>query len=239
MNETVENPEVHEEPDRWSDTLPSLRHRITFSTERTLAYVSVLDLGRIWERSLSRADVPLRYSQGFHPRPKMQIALPLPTGCGGAAEWLDIWLEEPWNAQQVREALVGKTPRDLTVRDVEPVPEEAPALEQEVVLTEYEVLLRDADRGEVESDVSKLLAAETLLRPKRGRRRHKNYDLRPLVKELRVVDAPGETWDFALGMRLTAEPGATGRPDEVLKALELEGVPYRCTRLRLIMREGD
>lgn len=220
-------------------TAEALRHRITFATERTLAYVSVLDLGRIWERALRRAGVPLRYSQGFHPRPKMQIALPLPTGCGGEAEWLDIWLEVPWSSARVQEALVGKTPRDLTVKKVEPVSEDAPALEQEIDATEYEVLLRDVQPEEVESAVAELLAAETLLRPKRGRRRNKSYDLRPLVTELAVEDPDAASWDVALQMHLTARPGATGRPDEVLKALGLEEAPRRCTRLRLIVPEGE
>ncbi len=217
----------------------AVRHRITFATERTLAYVSVLDLGRIWERALRRAGVPLRYSQGFHPRPKMQIALPLPTGCGGEAEWIDIWLEVPWSPERVQEALTGKTPRDLTVRAVAAVDEDAPALEQEIDATEYKVLLRDVHPEEVESAVAELLAAETLLRPKRGRRRNKSYDLRPLVTTLKVGAPNAPNWDVALRMRLTARPGATGRPDEVLKALGLEEAPRRCTRLRLILPEGE
>ncbi|MFP4344186.1 MAG: TIGR03936 family radical SAM-associated protein [Anaerolineales bacterium] len=220
-------------------TAEAFRHRITFATERTLAYVSVLDLGRIWERTLRRAGVPLQYSQGFHPRPKMQIALPLPTGCGGEAEWLDIWLEVPWSPERVREALVGKTPRDLTLRAVAAVDEDAPALEQEIDATEYEVLLRDVDRAALESAVAEMLAAETLLRPKRGRRHNKSYDLRPLVTELAVVDPDAASWEVALQMRLTARPGATGRPDEVLKALDLEEAPRRCTRLRLILPEDE
>ncbi|HEY90187.1 MAG TPA: DUF2344 domain-containing protein, partial [Thermoflexia bacterium] len=214
----------------------ALRVRVTFATEKNLAYISVLDLGSIWERTLRRAGIPVKYSQGFHPRPKIQFARPLPTGCGGAAEWVDLWLETPHTAAAVRAALVGQTPPGLTVLEVHPVAESEPALQELVVATEYYTLLREVDPDAVKIAVAALLAAETVMRPQRGRRRHKQYDLRPLVQALAVErDAPAP-WTLALRMHLAALPGATGRPDEVLKALALEDVPYRCTRQRIFLR---
>lgn len=214
--------------------LPARRHRITFSTARTLAYVSVLNLGTIWERTLRRAHVPVKYSQGYNPRPKLQFARPLPTGCGGEAEWIDVWLDEAWTSKQIEEALRGKTPQDLTVKDAQPVPEDEPTLQQQVVATTYQTLLRDIDPTVVCERVEALLAAETLMRPKRGRRRNKMYDLRPLVKAIELTEPP-DGWDVALRLDLTALPGATGRPDEVLKALELADAPRRCTRLKIYL----
>ena len=208
------------------------RLRLTFATERTLAYISVLDLGRIWERSLRRADVPLRYSQGFNPRPKMQFAAPLPTGCGGAAEWLDIWLEETWEPARVAAALAGQTPADLTIVDIVAVPEDEPALSEQLTMAEYRLWLREVEPERVAVAVESLLAADSLPRPKRGRRSGRTYDLRPLVESLTVV-AVTPPWTAALHIRLTARPGATGRPDEVLSALGLADVPRRCTRVRL------
>ena len=216
------------------NALPARRHRVTFSTARTLAYVSVLNLGTIWERMLRRAHVPVKYSQGYNPRPKLQFARPLPTGCGGEAEWIDVWLDEAWTSRQMEEALQGKTPPDLTVKDVEPVPEDEPTLQQQVVATTYQTLLRDVDPAVVRERVAALLAAESLMRPKRGRRRNKQYDLRPLVKEITLAEPPAG-WDVALRMGLTALPGATGRPDEVLKALALADTPRRCTRLKIYL----
>ncbi|MGC9358276.1 MAG: TIGR03936 family radical SAM-associated protein [Anaerolineae bacterium] len=227
-------------PDENENTELTLRHRITFATRRTLAHVSVLDLGRVWERTLRRARIPLRYSQGYNPRPKMQFALPLPTGCGGDAEWLDIWLEEPWNSARITSALAGKTPEDLIVVAIEAAHEDEPALFERVLATEYRVLLRDVAPERVSKAVEAFLASESVLRPKRGRRRHKKYDLRPLVESLTlenlIPEGSGEDyqdWTTALEMRLTALPGATGRPDELLKALDLGDVPRRCTRTRI------
>ena len=213
--------------------------RVTFATERTLSYISVLELGTIWERTLRRAKVPVKYSQGFHPRPKIQFARPLPTGCGGAAEWVDIWLHTPRTAAQIQAALRGHTPADLSVLEVHAVAEDEPALQEEVIATEYYTLLRTEELELVKERVAQLLAAKTVMRAKRGRRRHKQYDLRPLVKKITVEEDTPAPWTVALRMQLTARPGATGRPDEVLKELGLEQAPYRCTRQRIFLRTTE
>ncbi len=212
----------------------ALRHRITFATRRTLAYVSVLELSTIWERSLRRAEVPIKYSQGYNPRPRIQFAAPLPVGCGSEADLLDLLLHAPLTAETIAAALAGKTPPDLTVIDVCAVTDDEPALAEQLTAAEYRVWLRDVERAEVEAAIAAFLAREEALLPKRGRKyRGKPYNLRPLVYELRGIDAPAP-W-IGLWMRVNARPGATGRPDEVLKALGWQDTPRRCTRERLIL----
>jgi radical SAM-linked protein len=212
----------------------SLRYRITFATQRTLAYVSVLELGKIWERSLRRAGMPLKYSQGYNPRPKLNFAAPLPVGCGSEADLLDVSLEAPVDPEMMVAALTGAVPPDLSVIDVRTVPEDDAALSEQLVATEYRVWLREASQEAVQSAITDFLDSPSMLLPKRGRKYHgKTYDLRPLVEALHFEDAPAP-W-IGLWMRLHARPGATGRPDEVLKALNLTDVPRRCTRTRLIL----
>ncbi len=201
-----------------------MRLRITYRTQRALAFVSVLDMGRIWERSLRRAGIPVKYTQGFNPRPKLQFALPLPVGCAGEAEWLDVWLDEAWTPEQAFSALQGKTPQDLQVLAVELVPPEAPALSETIRAAEYRVWLRDTAPEDIAERCATLLSAESLPRV----RGEKRYDLRPLIEELRPC-AEG-VW-----MRLSARPGATGRPDEVIAALGLTDHVQRCVRERVVL----
>lgn len=212
----------------------SPRYRITFATRRTLAYVSVLELGKIWERSLRRAGIPLKYSQGYNPRPKLHFAAPLPVGCGCEADLLDVWLESPLTPEALLTALTGVTPPDLSVSDIRRVPEDEAALSERLSAAEYRVWLRDVAPEEVQSAIADFLDSASLSLPKRGHKyQGQTYDLRPLVEELHLENAPAP-WS-GLGMRLHARPGATGRPDEVLKALHLSDVPQRCTRTRLIL----
>ncbi len=215
---------------------PALRHRITFAKRGPLAYVSVLELSRIWERSLRRAGVSLQYSQGFNPRPKLQLASALPVGCGGEAEWLDLWLEEPWPSSQIARALQGMMPSGLDISQVEAIDEDAPPLAECIIAAEYRVWVRETSPALVEEAIVTLLGQESVPRPRRGRKhRGKTYDLRPLIEALTLEKAP-EPW-VGISMRLTARHGATGRADEVLKALGLGDKPRRCTRLRMILED--
>src|SRR5512136_2650651 len=71
-----------------------MRLRITFSKTGALRYTGHLDLQTVWERTIRRAGLPLAYTHGFHPGPKIQIASALPLGFIGRLEIVDIWLQE-------------------------------------------------------------------------------------------------------------------------------------------------
>jgi radical SAM-linked protein len=213
---------------------PSIRHRITFATARSLAFISVLELGTLWERSLRRAGVPVRYSQGYNPRPKLVFAAPLLVGCGSRADLLDIWLDPdagPRTATETMTALTGETPRDLKVLGVTGVSRNEPSLPKQLVQNEYRAWVRDADRDRLSAAVDALLEAESVVQV----RREKEYDLRPLIQDLRLE--PEAPIGQPLWMRLKARPGATGRPDEVLKALDVRDHPWRCARVRMILND--
>lgn len=221
-------------PSRLAPVDPSVRHRITFATARSLAYISVLELGTVWERSLRRAGVPVRYSQGFNPRPKLVFAAPLLVGCGSRADLLDIWLDRdagPRSAAETMTALMDKTPRDLKVLGVTGVSRNEPSLPKQLVQNEYRAWVRHADRDRLSTAVASLLEAESVVQV----RREKEYDLRPLVQDLRLE--PEASIGQPVWMRLKARPGATGRPDEVLKALGVLDYPWRCVRVRMILND--
>jgi radical SAM-linked protein len=215
---------------------PARRYRMTFRTVRSLAYVSVIELGTVWERTLRRARIPVRYSQGFTPRPRMHFAAPLPVGCGTEADLLDVTLTEPMTPDALLAALEGAAPRDLYIVAATPVDEAEPALSEQLVAAEYDVWLREVDRDVVQSSAERVLAAETLDLPRRGKD-GKTYDLRPLVLAMDPIPDLPAPWS-GLRMLLQARTGATGRPDDVLTALGFDTAPRRCTRTRLILETG-
>ncbi len=70
------------------------RLRITFSQQGVLRYVGHLDVVRTWERALRRASIPLAYSEGFNPQPRLFFAAALPLGATGQREIVDVVLAE-------------------------------------------------------------------------------------------------------------------------------------------------
>lgn len=209
-----------------------MRIRMIYSKTETLKYTGNLDLQKIWERLLRRANLPLAYSQGFHPQPRINQGCPLPLGYIGDNEILDIWLDV---TELEPQALIAKihaaAPTGLTIHAVETVPDSAPSLPTQIIAANYRAfLLQPTDRNALSQKISALLNADEILRERRG----KKYDLRPLIEDL-TLEAETSQNDPVLKMRLATRSGATGRPDEVLAALELEPFAARFVRTELIM----
>lgn len=218
-----------------------MRLRITFSKGGPLAYTSHLDLARAWERSLRRAGVPLAYSGGFNPRPKLQLAAALPLGHTGEAELLDVWLEKPMPVEDFARALMPVLPDGLVISQVRQVRLKEPALPTLVSAAEYRVTVEwypelvegwDEPAQAVEARIERLLVATELPRQWRGRR----YDLRPLIERLWLEEAT--EGKVVLGMQLAARAGATARPEAVLEALGMGVAFARYHRRRLMTAAG-
>jgi radical SAM-linked protein len=203
-----------------------MRVRITFSKQGALRYTGNLDLHKILERSIRRAKLPLAYSQGYHPQPRINLAAALPLGFSSRAEVLDMWLNE--EVESVAAVLQAQVPSGLTILQAEQVDDREPSLQSQVIGAEYQVEITEAEHGSGLSEkVASVMESESIPRV----RRNKPYDLRPLIEELTVIDVN------QLFMRLTAREGATGRPEEVLDELGIPIEDCRIERTALIFDE--
>lgn len=209
-----------------------MRVRITFTKQGALRYIGHLDLHRLWERAMRRADLPLSYSQGFHPQPKISLAAALPLGFSSRAEVLDVRLNEEIKVEEISTRLRDNLPPDIKVTDVKTVEESLPALQTLTLSAAYDVHLTEpVDGSELKRRVESLMMTESIIRERRG----KSYDLRPLVELLSVITmADGTSW---LKMTLAARESATGRPEEVLAVLGIEPETARVERTRLIFKD--
>ena len=204
-----------------------MRIRITFVKQGALRYTGHLDLHKLWERAARRAELPLAYSQGFHPQPKMNMAAALPLGFSSRCEVMDIRLERDISLDDLPTRLNGTLPSGLQVVSVQQVDEREPALQTQVAAAEYEVTLTDdVSRSELERRIESVTESKAIPRERRG----KIYDLRPLIEELRLVS------EDRIFMRLAAREGATGRPEEVLDVLGIAFEGTRIERTRLIFQ---
>lgn len=202
------------------DETPKQRLRLRFSKGERLKYISHLDLARTWERAFRRAGLPVAHSQGFNPRPRLQIAAALPVGVTGRAEYLDVWLIEALVPEDVAVRLQSCLPPGLKVLHVEETDLRVPALQSQMQSAEYRAEVQNQEPTEaVFSRVQALLDAHSLLRQRHHKGKLQTYDLRPLIQTVTVE--PGQEGGHVLTMRLQASPQGAGRPDEVLKVLGL------------------
>jgi radical SAM-linked protein len=209
-------------------TLPQ-RLRVTFAKGEEVKYISHLDLMRLWERALRRAEVPLLHSQGFNPRPKLSFAAPLAVGITGQREIVDVMLERPLAIKDFARAVHAQLPSGITLVEVEEVYATLPPLQAQVRGAEYLATVAPGEgRDQLEERIASLLASAHLPRLRRGR----EYDLRPLIEEVWLEKH--EARQYVLGMRLRAGESGTGRPDEVLDQLGLAEQVQSVTRTRLL-----
>lgn len=205
------------------------RLRVTFAKGEEVKYISHLDLMRLWERALRRAEVPLLHSQGYNPRPKISFASPLAVGITGQREMMDVMLERPLAPLDFATAVNRQLPVGVTLVEVQEVYATLPALQTQVQGAEYLATVAvSEDTSQLEGRITSLLGSDQLPRRRRGR----EYDLRPLLEKVWLETQ--EVGQYVLGMRLRAGEQGTGRPDEVLDELVLADQVKSITRTRLL-----
>jgi radical SAM-linked protein len=208
------------------------RLRITFAKTLAMQYTGHLDLHKTWERTLRRARLPLAYSEGFNPHPKIQLGAALPLGFTSECELVDVWLETAQDLAEARAALEKAAPPGLTLLEVREIPARSPAVQTLVKAAEYRVKVPASVEPHIlDERLAALLAAPEIKRVRRG----KEYDLRPLVEALSRI-ASGDN-SHTLVMRLAAREGATGRPEEVVEALGYPPASAAYHRQKLILLE--
>jgi len=209
------------------------RIRIHYAKGDSLRFIGHLDLQRLWERTLRRSALPLRYTQGYHPRARLNLASALPLGFISDEELLDFWMDLPYPIEQIEARLKAAVPPGLTIQSVRNIDLGEDALQVQMKASEYEVTFYDRQAPEVLSrKVDQLLSQDEI----QHTRRKKTYDLRPLILELEAITH--SSGECGLLMRLLAEPGATGRPDDVLDELGYPNTDYLVRRTRLILAES-
>jgi radical SAM-linked protein len=206
----------------------AMRIRIKFAKTDAMRFTGNLDLHRAWERTFRRAGLPLAYSQGFNPRPRIQLASALPLGFTSQEEIADAWLEEDLPLEAIHAALDGALPPGLNLLEITEIDLRSPALQTEIDAAEFIVTLLDPVPN-LGNRLVALLHQEELIRQRRG----KSYDLRPLILDMAPLP-PGKSDQQRIFLRLAAREGATGRPEEVINALGIPVYNTRVERTKLI-----
>ena len=213
-----------------------MRIRVKFAKTAHMKYTGHLDLYRTIERTIRRANLPLSYSQGFNPKPKITLASALPLGYTSDCELVDIWLDEDMDLLEIAKSFKQASPPGIQLLEMDSVEERAPKLQNVMQASAFTVTLLE-DVPSLEKRVAELNAQDSLLRERKRKGKIKNYDLRPLIEELAVL--PNDEEDHQrLHMRLTALPGATGRPDEVLEVLNIDPYTVKTHRAAIILADA-
>jgi radical SAM-linked protein len=207
-----------------------MRYRLTFAKTTAMRFTGHLDLHRTWERTFRRAGLPLVYSQGYNPRPRLQLASALPLGFTSQGEVIDFRLEHALPTDEITDTLLPALPPGLELLEIEEIELRAPALQTQLQESEFIITFLDPF-PDLQQRCMDLLDAGELPRERRG----KPYDLRPLVLELMILENDQDGCQ-RLYARLSAREGTTARPEELVLALGGAPETTRVHRIRLIFQ---
>lgn len=192
--------------------------RIRFTKVGSLQFISHLDLNRTMKTVMIRAGVPIKYSEGFNPHPKMVFALPLSVGAESVCELMDFKLDRPMAREELTARLNAALPPEMRVIDAYAPSEKFTAIRY----AEY--------RLESDEDFSTApLDAETIVIAKRTKSGEKDTDIKPLIHS---YQKEGKT----LTLILSASPENYLNPEYVAKLL---GIPDATVlRTRVLKADG-
>ena len=238
-------------PDR-DNAPPVQRLRIQHAKRGRLRFTSHRDFQRAFERALRRADVPMAYSSGFSPHPRVSYANASPTGVASEAEYVEIGVVQECDPIKVKDALQAVLPPDFDILDV--VPATTRDFVERLEASHWQVELPEVTTDQAQHAVETFLAASEALVTRRAKSGMRTFDTRAAVLRATVLPATvlpaavlhGDGLPVSQGtdeagpcaiLALVVRHGTpTVRPDDVLTALsqvaELElPVPARITRL--------
>lgn len=220
------------------------RVRIRYTKEGRVRFVSARDLTGVWERALRRADLPIRYSEGYNPHPKVSFADALPVGVASTGEYAELQFTEPFDLGPAMSTLSATLPDGMMILTYQYVQDGAPKLARTLRATLWEATYGVAstvpDAPVTNDDVEDTVAilrelGERLLAADRAPvTRHrpdsdpKTVDIRPAIV---AVHATAGTSTVRLGI---AEPGDVPQPT-IRAILRNDGPSVRPTDLHDVL----
>jgi radical SAM-linked protein len=210
------------------------RLRIRFCRGEEIKFISHLDTMRLWQRALHRAGIPLAYSEGFSPHPRISLAAPLQVGVTSQAELMDIFCTRWVSPHFFTDAVNQQLPSGIKILQVYAVAPTMPSLQSQVSHTEYEVQIEtEREKADIESAIASLLATKKLPWHHERDTGRRSYDLRALIDNLQLTQ--WHKGHCTIGMRLRCDNGGSGRPEQVAAALGFS-YPHSIHRTKLILR---
>jgi radical SAM-linked protein len=167
---------------------PVQRMRVHYTKRGRLRFSSHRDFQRAFERALRRAAVPMAYSAGFSPHPKVSYANAAPTGTASEAEYLEIALAARCDPERLREALDQSLPPDLDVVEVvEVATYGAPSLADRLQASVWQIRLPEVVYDDAARAVAGFLAADGVEVSRMTKNGLRTFDARGAVVSLDLV----------------------------------------------------
>lgn len=209
---------------------------IKYSKTERMKFLSHLELIKVMERALRRAEVPLKFSQGYNPHPKIAFADPLAVGVSGEGEYLTIEVEEEMNMDSFKDKLNSHLPNGLKFLKCKYINSKTKALMSIVEYASY-IVKCEIGQAHEESELKTILKSflgndEILYEKVRKKKKNRIINVRELIKEIFILSIDGKELIF----KMIVSTGSRGnlKPEIVIEKLaELEELDIDLEKIRV------
>lgn len=208
-------PEKRNQPEQQA--APVQRLRIRYAKRGRLRFTSHRDFGRAFERAVFRARIPMAYSSGFNPHPRISYAGAAPTGAASEAEFLEIALSEVVDPAVVHAQLDESLPDGLDL--IETVVSSGGSLTDRLEASHWQIELPGTALADVQGAVAGLLAAEEVAVERMTKKGMRTFDVRAAVVRLSASGCPAHSATCAILDLVLRHGTPSVRPDDVLAGL--------------------
>ena len=211
--------------------------RFQFCKGQRLRFLSHLDLIRTLERAVRRGRLPIAFSEGFSPKPKMSFGSALPVGVISEAEYADFEFTVEMDPEEFMNTFNLVLPVGLRVIRAAPLPPKSPSLMAEINAAEYELTAQDREITHIISKTNSVVEVDSRIVERQTKKGVRQVDLRPLLYE---IEEPRET-EKGFVVRCRCAVGSRGnlRPDELCNLLGMDPLTTQIVRTALLIRQND
>lgn len=189
---------------------------IKYQKTEPARFISHLDLLRALERAIRRANIPIAYSQGFNPHPKLSFATPLSVGIISHGDYLELEMVEELMPSIIIRSINDNLPQGIKFIEGKNIEKKVPTLGAIVEATLYEVNVSNFIGDTLQDKIKKLLAKPEILIQRKSKKGMKTVDILPLIRKLELNN------DKKLSMLLTTNSTENAKPKEILTLLSID-----------------
>ena len=162
------------------------RLRIKFSKMGNLSYISHLNMMRFFERAIRRANIPILFSEGFNPHPKIVFSSPLSLGISSEGEYADFEVDDSITMNEFRERLSSQLPEGMDILNIGVLGDKVINIMRTVNYSKYELLIETDINSfdEFNSKVFDVLSNDSIIILKKTKSKEVEKDIRGMIDKV-------------------------------------------------------
>lgn len=217
--------------------------RARFIKQPAVRFISHLDVVRVFDRSLRRANIPVAFSKGFNPHPKITFAHPLPVGVTSDSEFFDLELTEDMSTEEIQKRLNRNLPEGFCILEVREIRDGAQPLMSVINTGIYNVEIdmdKEIREETIKTIIDKFLDAECVIvrkeKHKGGKVFLKDINIRPLISSIKFLSLKDRI--LLVEMELSIGNSGNATPKMVLEGMKEWNEDLKDWKVNSIHRKG-